>query len=167
MAGPLLLRWAAALGPLHSITPIVFPALRDLAQQTGETIGLAEYEPATRTARMASVVPGSKPIHYDLPTGSDVPLAAGAAGKAILAFLPDDTLSGLPLVTYTDRTPLHRTTIRKDLAQVRDRGWPSATVNASRTATASPCRTSPSTPWPAPTRPPSRATGPMRSTSTQ
>ncbi len=123
VAGPLLLRWAAALGPLHSITPIVFPALRDLAQQTGETIGLAEYDPATRTARMTAVVPGSKPIHYDLPTGSDVPLAAGAAGKAILAFLPDDTLSDLPLVTYTDRTPLRRTTIRKDLAQVRDRGW--------------------------------------------
>ncbi|GAA3876810.1 IclR family transcriptional regulator [Streptomyces sedi] len=123
VAGPLLLRWAAALGPLHSIAPIVFPALRDLARQTGETIGLTEYDPATRTARMTAVVPGSKPIHYDLPTGSDVPLAAGAAGKAILAFLPDDTLPDLPLVAYTERTPLHRTAIEKDLAQVRDHGW--------------------------------------------
>lgn len=123
VAGPLLLRWAAALGPLRSIAPIVFPALQDLAQQTGETIGLAEYDAATRVARMTAVVPGSKPIHYDLPPGSEVPLAAGAAGKAILAFLPDDTLSDLPLVKYTDRTPLHRAAIKRDLAQVRDRGW--------------------------------------------
>jgi DNA-binding IclR family transcriptional regulator len=123
VAGPLLLRWAAALGSLHSLAPIVLPALRDLAQQTGETIGLAEYDQVTRTARMSAVVPGSKPIHYDLSPGSEVPLAAGAAGKAILAFLPDDALSGLPLVKYTDRTPLRRTTIKKDLAQVRDRGW--------------------------------------------
>ncbi|MFE9725626.1 IclR family transcriptional regulator C-terminal domain-containing protein [Streptomyces sp. NPDC005794] len=52
-----------------------------------------------------------------------VPLAAGAAGKAILAHLPDSILEALPLSKYTDRTPLNRTEIRKGLELVRERGW--------------------------------------------
>lgn len=121
--GPLLLRWAATLGPLHSTGALVTPALRTLAQQTGETIALTEYGAATRTARMTAVMPGSKPVHYQLPTDSEVPLAAGAAGKAILAHLPVDTLQDLELVEYTDHTPLNRTAIKKDLAHIRERGW--------------------------------------------
>jgi DNA-binding IclR family transcriptional regulator len=123
VAGPLLLRWAAALGPLPSLEAVIAPVLRDLARETGETIGLTEYDPVARRALMTAVVPGSKPVHYDLAPGSEVPLPAGAAGKAILAFLPDGVLGDLALVKHTDRTPLDRTTIRKDLERVRERGW--------------------------------------------
>ncbi|WDG29803.1 helix-turn-helix domain-containing protein [Streptomyces sp. CA-278952] len=121
--GPLLLRWAASLGSLPSAGVIAAPVLEALAHETGETIGLTEYRPATRTAHMTTVVSGSKPIHYSLPTDTETPLAAGAAGKAILAFLPENTLSQLPLVMYTDNTPLDRTHISDDLRQVRERGW--------------------------------------------
>lgn len=122
VAGPQLLRWAAALVPLPSTGDLVSPALHALAHETGETIGLTEYDPETRTARMTTVVPGSKPIHYDLPAGAEVPLAAGAAGKAILAFLPEKAFDDLQLVEYTERTPLDRAGISKDLEQVRAYG---------------------------------------------
>jgi DNA-binding IclR family transcriptional regulator len=123
VAGPLLLRWTASLGPLPSNRAIVEPVLRALAQDTGETVALTEYAPQTRSARMTSVVPGPKPVHYSLPTDTEIPLAAGAAGKAILAHLPEDTLAQLPMVKYTDNTPLERAHISKDLQRVRERGW--------------------------------------------
>ncbi|WP_435195174.1 IclR family transcriptional regulator domain-containing protein [Streptomyces sp. NRRL F-5630] len=123
LAGPLLMRWAAILGPLESTGALVAPALHALAQETGETIALTEYDRTTGTARMTTVVPGSKPIHYSLSTDADVPLTAGAAGKAILAFLPDRTLDDLELVPYTDHTPLDRPRIATDLLGIRARGW--------------------------------------------
>ncbi|MGP3769409.1 IclR family transcriptional regulator [Streptomyces sp. SDT5-1] len=121
--GPLMLRWAASLGPLPSTSAIAEPVLHALAQETGETIALTEYAPETNSARMTSVVRGTKPVHYSLPTDTEVPLAAGAAGKAILAHLPEGTLTQLPMVQHTDNTPLNRTQISKDLQQIRERGW--------------------------------------------
>ncbi|MEQ7734986.1 hypothetical protein, partial [Escherichia coli] len=47
IAGPTLLRWAAQLGPLAELTDLIDDELRDLAQQTGETVGLAVLDDDT------------------------------------------------------------------------------------------------------------------------
>ncbi|MFG3552348.1 IclR family transcriptional regulator [Streptomyces sp. NPDC047725] len=123
LPGPLLLRWAASLGPLPSTRAIAEPVLHALAQETGETVALTEYIRQSNSARMTSVVPGTKPVHYSLPTDSEIPLPAGAAGKAILAHLPQGTLAQLPMIKYTEHTPLDRADIDTDLQQIRERGW--------------------------------------------
>ena len=44
-AGPLLLRWAAGLGPDLEIADLAGDAAQDLAHASGETVGLTVYDP--------------------------------------------------------------------------------------------------------------------------
>ena len=88
-AGPLLLRWAATLGPDWNIA--------ELAARRGTARSLRPAErpsaspsttPTTATATFAAEARGSAPIEYSLGIGTPIPLYAGAAGKAILAHCP-------------------------------------------------------------------------------
>jgi DNA-binding IclR family transcriptional regulator len=121
--GPTLIRWAAALGVTEQKGALAYEILHDLAEQTGETIGMAELDRATTTASMATVIPGTKPVTYVFASGIPIPLAAGAAGKAILAHLPEAVLTAQELEPHTDRTPLNVEDISRDLQLIRDRGW--------------------------------------------
>ena len=47
-AGPLLLRWAANLGPDWNIAELAHDAAQALAQTSGETVGLTVYDPQPR-----------------------------------------------------------------------------------------------------------------------
>ncbi|MEU2005708.1 IclR family transcriptional regulator C-terminal domain-containing protein [Rhodococcus sp. NPDC019616] len=123
VAGPRLLYWAAALGATAGVVAVTAGIVADLAAETGETIGLAEFDHRSRHAQLTTVVPGSRPLHYGLATGVDIPLHAGAAGKAILAELPGEVLDGLALTQYTERTVRSRAELEDDLAGVRARGW--------------------------------------------
>jgi len=123
VAGPRLLYWAAALGATAGVVSVTAGIVASLAAETGETIGLAEFDSRSRHAQLTTVVPGSRPLHYGLATGVDIPLHAGAAGKAILAELPGEVLDGLALTQYTERTVRSRAELEGDLASVRDLGW--------------------------------------------
>ncbi|GGG61696.1 hypothetical protein GCM10011374_25980 [Kocuria dechangensis] len=124
--GPRLLHWAARLGPARDIGALTGHILRELAETTGETIGLAQLNPATGTAEMTTVINGVQPLHYGLASGVTIPLYAGAAGKAILAHCPLDTLEALELEPLTERTPVDRQALVEDLQAIRDRGWATA-----------------------------------------
>jgi DNA-binding IclR family transcriptional regulator len=91
-AGPLLLRWAATLGPDWNIAELAHGPAHQLAQASGETVGLTIYDPATATAVFAAEALGSAPIEYSLGIGTPIPLYAGAAGKAILAHCPAEVV---------------------------------------------------------------------------
>ncbi|ELB95151.1 IclR family transcriptional regulator C-terminal domain-containing protein [Rhodococcus opacus] len=123
VAGPRLLYWAAALGATAGVVSVTAHIVAALAADTGETIGLAEFDSRSRHAQLTTVVPGSRPLHYGLATGVDIPLHAGAAGKAILAELPGEVLDGLALTQYTERTVRSRAELEDDLDGVRVRGW--------------------------------------------
>ncbi|WP_368680380.1 IclR family transcriptional regulator C-terminal domain-containing protein (plasmid) [Rhodococcus opacus] len=112
VAGPRLLYWAAALGATAGVVSVTAHIVAALAADTGETIGLAEFDSRSRHAQLTTVVPGSRPLHYGLATGVDIPLHAGAAGKAILAELPGEVLDGLALTQYTERTVRSRAELR-------------------------------------------------------
>jgi DNA-binding IclR family transcriptional regulator len=75
---------------------------------------------------MTTVVNGVQPLHYGLASGVPIPLHAGAAGKAILAHCPPDTLEHLELEPLTERTPVDRQALVEDLQAIRDRGWATA-----------------------------------------
>jgi DNA-binding IclR family transcriptional regulator len=124
--GPRLLHWAARLGPTRDIGALTRHILAELAETTGETIGLAQLDPATGQAEMTTVINGVQPLHYGLASGVSIPLYAGAAGKAILAHCPPGALEHLELAPLTERTRTDRQALAEDLQAIRDRGWATA-----------------------------------------
>jgi DNA-binding IclR family transcriptional regulator len=125
-AGPLLLRWAATLGPDWNITDLAYDAAHTLAQASGETVGLTVYDPDTATATLAAEARGNAPIEYSLGIGTPIPLYAGAAGKAILAHCPREIMQNQSLQPITPRSPTTMEHLERDLQQIRENGWAQA-----------------------------------------
>lgn len=130
LPGPRLLHWAACLGPHVDLPAAARHILTDLAERTGETIGLVQFDEESMEAEMTTVIDGVRPLHYGLASGVPIPLYAGAAGKAILAFCPSDKVSGLALQPLTERTHTDLPGLTADLQTIRERGW--ATGNGER-----------------------------------
>ncbi|WP_281452503.1 IclR family transcriptional regulator [Paenarthrobacter nitroguajacolicus] len=123
ITGPTLMRWAAELGHHTTLTELIDDELRDLARQTGETVGLALLNDESRTAHIAATHAGKHSgVRYVLEIGSQIPLHAGAAGKAILAHLAP-ALSEVDLESFTERTITSAVALKADLDVVRNRGW--------------------------------------------
>jgi DNA-binding IclR family transcriptional regulator len=125
-AGPLMLRWAASIGPDWDIADLAGDALQALAHASGETVGLAVFDPETATATLAAEAGGTRPVEYSLGVGSPIPLYAGAAGKAILAHCPQGTVQSQFLQPLTPRSPTTMDQLARDLRQIRDTGWAQA-----------------------------------------
>jgi DNA-binding IclR family transcriptional regulator len=113
-AGPGLLRWSASLGAGHDLAELVDEDLQALGDQTGETVTLALYDAGKGSAQIGRTRTGARNVRYVLEEGSEVPLTAGAAGKAILASLPEDARTrissdaGIPA---------------EELRNIRSQGW--------------------------------------------
>jgi DNA-binding IclR family transcriptional regulator len=88
-AGPTLLRWSSSLGSGHELPQLVDEDLRELSGQTGETTTLALYDAESHLAHIGRTIAGARNVRYVLEEGEEIPLTAGAAGKAILAHLPE------------------------------------------------------------------------------
>jgi DNA-binding IclR family transcriptional regulator len=100
------------------------PALEDLADRTGESVnlGIRSGDEVLVVLDVAS----SQPLRFDQAPGSRVPIHTSAMGKCLLAFAPAveaevDSLRELSRVT--PRTITDRAALRRDLANVRTRGW--------------------------------------------
>jgi DNA-binding IclR family transcriptional regulator len=121
--GPRLFHWAALLGPDIDSAQIARPILRNLAEESGETIGLIQFHHDSKEAVMTTVVDGVKPLHYGLASGVPIPLHAGAGGKAILAYRPRSDVEALTLEPLTERTQTDLHALERDLEEIRERGW--------------------------------------------
>ena len=99
------------------------PEIEALAAEVGETIGYVAFDPATGTAVMQAVAWGNTPLKYGLATGVEIPLYAGAAGKAILAFCPTEMVDRQALVPLNPNTITSLDELRPQLAQIRETGW--------------------------------------------
>jgi IclR family acetate operon transcriptional repressor len=105
---------------------VALPALRRLAQDTGETSLLTV--PSTNRDRAVCIerVETAQPLRLSLQPGRQLPLHAGASQKALLAFMRDEDveaviaggLEHLCASTITDPRLL-----RDELATIRRRGW--------------------------------------------
>jgi DNA-binding IclR family transcriptional regulator len=123
-AGPTLLRWAAALGPHAVLTELISDDLRELSEATGETAGLALLDLEAGTAHVAAThTTAASGVRYVLEPGSRIPLHAGAAGKAILAYLPQQVADEIILEPFTERTLTKPDALKAELEQIRARGW--------------------------------------------
>lgn len=97
--------------------------LERLCQDTGETVNLAVPH-RLELVYVDEVVP---PIVLTARwIGHQIPIHATSAGKALLAWLPDDevdTLLAPPLAAYTETTRTDERALRKELAAVRAQGY--------------------------------------------
>ncbi len=120
--GPTLFRWSATVGPAHSPKDLALGEMKHLSTMTGETVGLALLAENSRRLRMVQSVPGTNRIQYILDTPVDIPLHAGAAGKAVLAFAPQ-WLDEIELVPDAQQREIGVEELRAVLADVRAKGY--------------------------------------------
>ncbi|WP_224794226.1 IclR family transcriptional regulator C-terminal domain-containing protein [Pseudomonas fluorescens] len=122
--GPRLYKWAARVNSAHrDLADITRKILSSLVQETGETIALLSYDETTQRAEFLDVIQGWRPIQYKLQVNVDVPLYAGAAGKAVLAYCDPQLVDSLKLERITEATITCRNLLKEELKEIKERGW--------------------------------------------
>ena len=98
--------------------------LRKLARETGESTKLSV--PSDGHAQVMASIQGSGEYSLSPKKGGRFPLHLGAAGKLMLAYMPQDyterLLSG-SLRAYTDKTITDPAALKLKLEEIRSRGW--------------------------------------------
>jgi DNA-binding IclR family transcriptional regulator len=108
--------WAHARRPLVEVAE---PAMRRLADETGETVNLMVR--SAHGAEAVAQVDGRHVLGVSSWIGREVPDHASAAGKVFLAFGAADAHE--PLERLTPRTIVHPDQLERELAQTRTRGY--------------------------------------------
>lgn len=120
-----VLELAAALLRRVDVRTAALPQMEELHVVTKETIALSVIVGDTRVC--IEQLECTHPMRAVLDVGVPLPLAAGAAGKAILAFLPrerrDVTLRRLELAAYTTNTIVDRKKLQADLQRIAAVGF--------------------------------------------
>jgi DNA-binding IclR family transcriptional regulator len=105
------------------LAAVCLPYLEDLHFQTDETTFFALYN---GKACIAMEVCGQIDTRVSVGRGAIMPMYCAAAGKAVLAFLPDKerraTIDALDLHPHTPQTLVDRPRLEAELAQIRDVG---------------------------------------------
>ncbi len=122
--GPRLYQWAARMSSAHrNLADLTRKILSSFVQETGETIALLSYDDVAEKAQFLEVIQGWRPIQYKLQVNVDVPLYAGAAGKAVLAHCAAHVIDTIKLVKLTEATITSRKVLNEELAVIKQRGW--------------------------------------------
>lgn len=124
-AGPRLWQWAGTLGAVPSRAAVAEPIVADLSRHLQESVGFAEFDRGMDRLQFTAVSLGTRPLHYQLTMGETIPLHAGAAGKAVLAYLPDEFVDSRRLIAFTEHTLTDAEQLASALSLVRERGWAS------------------------------------------
>lgn len=122
-AGPLMLGWSALLADSHTFEVAVEGSLAGLAEEFDESAYAMHYDPEERDLVVVAGAHSSQPVRYLLEIGSRAQLYAGAAGKAVLAFLDPLVVDELELERLTPSTIRSKASLRADLAKTVERGY--------------------------------------------
>jgi IclR family acetate operon transcriptional repressor len=101
------------------------PVMRRLMEEVGETVNLAveDKDELVYVTQFES----HAPMRAFFRPGRRAPMHASAVGKAMLAEMEDAVLTDLlhrkGMPRFTDKTLVDPATLRRELAQVRERGW--------------------------------------------
>jgi DNA-binding IclR family transcriptional regulator len=108
----------ARLGDRQVLVELAVPVMRDLVEQTGETVSLHIRSGAERVC--VAEVQSPQPVRRVVPVGLALPLHYGATGEVLLAGLEgkdlDAYLAGLD-------SGLDRGELRRHLDAIRAQGW--------------------------------------------
>lgn len=109
----------------RSLVESCLPAMREVLQQTGETVQLCVM--AGHECVMIEQLASTHPFKYIVDIGSRPPAYCAAPGKAMMAYLPEADLAAvleaMKLEKLTDRTLTTRKELLDDFAKVRTRGF--------------------------------------------
>lgn len=116
---------AGRVGTAGALRALARPALLRLNTATDESVRMWGRE--GRAVVAIDSVESARTVRYvGPPPGTTLPLHASAAGKAVLAALPDDeadAILGSPLDAWTRSTIVDADELRRQLHDVRDRGY--------------------------------------------
>lgn len=119
------LRDGIAVRSLNQLFTLSAETVDDIAGETNEVAALGVEEAGQRV--LLYMAEGEEAVYDNAPTGEYTNMHWSALGKAILANLPSDRIAeiidtyGLP--AQTGNTITDRSTLREDLATVRERGY--------------------------------------------
>jgi DNA-binding IclR family transcriptional regulator len=101
------------------------PLLEELRDVTGETITIHVRAGLSRIC--VQELPSPQPLRYTAGLGATVGIHVGSAGKALLAFMPDDEceriLKSLRLTTETKNTITDLDVLRTELSATKKQGF--------------------------------------------
>lgn len=103
------------------------PVIEEIARAFDETVVFGLYLPTECAMSFAARADGQQKLKYQLDMHRPLSLVWGASGKAILAFLPPETLRtvlrGEGPSPATGRPPPTPEVIEAELRAIQDRGW--------------------------------------------
>jgi DNA-binding IclR family transcriptional regulator len=106
------------------VRKVAEPELAGLSRATNETATLSVRAGNSRVY-IDQVTP-NREVLMSVQIGAQHPLHAGASSKAFLAFLPEDEIDEYlekPLRKVTPATITDRRKLRRELVEIRERGW--------------------------------------------
>ena len=116
-----VMRLASVLLNRDDVLSIVGPRLHRLRDFTGETVALHWRVDDHRVCLMENV--SSHQIRMASGLGNAYPLVAGAAGKAILAYLPEDDVERTMETERRNGRTFSAAVLKADLQEIRGRGY--------------------------------------------
>jgi DNA-binding IclR family transcriptional regulator len=123
--GPKVLTWAGILLSSTDLREIALPFMVELKSLTGETVSLYQLDGNERLC--IERIESDQNIRMVTRIGQRLPLYAGSAGKAMLAFLADqviqEILDPLRMKPFTDATIIDPEILLKELITIRSRGY--------------------------------------------
>lgn len=125
--GPLIMSLGLTYLQQLDVRTVALPELSDLSRRTNETTTLSVRSGSQRV--YVDQVTPPREVLMSVKLGVAYPLHAGASSKAFLAFLPDEEIEhhlASPLDRLTANTVTDRRTLRRELAQIAERGWASS-----------------------------------------
>ncbi|MCL5045382.1 MAG: IclR family transcriptional regulator [Actinobacteria bacterium] len=119
-----LYRIASSISSKMDLGQAAMPVMKDLAAECEETVYLVVYR--HREIVFLHKVDCSHPVKYVVEMGQSQSVHCGATGKAVMAFLPEDEREAIVaggLTPLTPNTIIDPAQLRKDLEEVRRRGY--------------------------------------------
>jgi DNA-binding IclR family transcriptional regulator len=108
---------------LH-VGTLIRPIMKRLMEETGESIFLTSLD--DNQGLTLDVMEPDNVVKFSVSVGSRAPLYVGASYRTILAYLPEETVEQIirqGLKKYTATTLTDPELLRKDLAEIRAKGW--------------------------------------------
>jgi len=123
--GPALFRLGNTYKQERSILEVAEPCMRELAQKTGESVGLCIRE--GDIAVLAHQVVSDQPLRFEGRIGSRLAPNRGAQGKLMAAFEPEERIREVLLSTTleqrTHKTITDAEKLLEELREIREQGY--------------------------------------------
>ncbi len=123
--GPRFVRLGVGATRRPSLMELARPSIERLATLTGESAQL--YVISGRHRLCVDSVESGEELRTIVPVGSTLPITAGSAGKAFMAWLPEPDRGALARKAkrLTEQTPVGDA-LERELVSIRRRGWSSS-----------------------------------------